>query len=112
MRRRDGALALGGFAWVGDHQPLHRGCTGLGRGVLGQSWLWPRAQAGGHQDSSWWSSPQNHKGIALLSREPLLRPSPSSSGSLCIRKAPGEFSRVHLKIQTMHPFNPFREPVR
>lgn len=42
-----GRLCMGG-----GPPALHPGCTGSGRGVLGQSWLWPRAQAGGPQESS------------------------------------------------------------
>lgn len=54
-------------------------------------------------------SHQSNTGTAVLLRESPLGP---SWRSLCLEKTPEEFRRGHLKIQTMHPFNPFGEPVR
>lgn len=56
------------------------------------------------------SSALSHRTLAFCSRECL--PGPSPSGYFLISEAAGGFSRGHLIVQGMHPFNPFRELVK
>lgn len=101
------ALALDGLAWMGEPWLLHCACSG-GTGGSGSP-----GYGHGHKLEGLGiladGSHQSSRGTAIWFRESPVGP---SLRSLSLEKTPEEFSRGHLKIQTMHPFNPFAEPVR
>lgn len=94
---------------MGGLQPLHLQCSRGG----GYSYS-PGCGCGDRLEGPRILGDRAH---AKATGEPLSAPGnpclvPLPLGSLCLEKAQGEFIRGHLKIQTMHPFHPFREPVR
>lgn len=101
------ALALDGLAWMGNpgfytvHALGEQGAQAALVVAMGTRLESLGILADGSHQSS--------RGAAIWFRESPLGP---SLRSLSLEKTPEEFSRGHLKIQTMHPFNPFAEPVR
>lgn len=92
------------WLWVAfveeEDQPLHPGCS-RGQGHSDS----PSCEAGGPRILA----DRDH---IKAKGEPLSRLGNPCMVPLPLGPLQGEFSRGHLKIQAMHPFNPFREPVR
>lgn len=98
-----GRLGMGGGAPAFASWVPGMGAQAVLAVAIGTGWGRPRVLADG-------AHPKATKEPLSCPQNPGSVPLPLSS--LCLEKAQGGLSRVHLQIQPRRSFNPFREPVR